>query len=412
MKITRLDIKSFMKIKTAEIEPDGSLVVIGGVNGSGKTSVLSAIDAILGGKKRIPRDPIRHGDDKSNIVMETDEFVARLTITEKGEYLKVDAKDGSRITSPQQLFDEITSPISFDPLEFERMPPKKQAETLRKLVGLDFTAENEKRKEAYDKRTEVGREIKRLQGAISKLPPRAKVPDEEVSVAELTKEIDRRREVNAANAEQRQMLDGLRSTAKSLLEEIKRTEEKLAKLREEFKVTSDEGKRLAGEVKTLVDEDLDEIREKIATAEQTNAAVRSMKERRRLETELKEQMAESDRLTNYIHQIDEVKADATANAKYPIKGLAATDDGVTFDEVPFEQASHGQRLRVSTAIGLAMNPKLNVLRIRDGSRLDEEGLKIMAQMAEEHDAQIWLERVSDDGAGCSIVICDGEIVDD
>jgi hypothetical protein len=36
----------------------------------------------------------------------------------------------------------------------------------------------------------------------------------------------------------------------------------------------------------------------------------------------------------------------------------------------------------------------------------------MAEMADEHDAQIWLEKVSDDGKGCSIVICDGEIVDD
>jgi recombinational DNA repair ATPase RecF len=412
MRITELKIKSFMKIETADIKPDGSLVVIGGKNAAGKTAILNAIDATLCGEKHIPKDPIRHGDEKATIVLETDEFVATRTITDKKAYLKVDAKDGSRIKSPQQLFDEIASPISFDPLEFERMPPKKQAETLRKLVGLDFTSEDEKRKEAYDKRTEVGREIKRLQGAISKLPPRAKVPDEEISVAELTKEIDRRREINATNAAQRLTLDGLRSTAKGLLEEIKRTEEKLANLREEFKVTSDEGKRLAGEVKTLVDEDLDEIREKISTAEQTNAAVRSMKERRRLEAELKEQTDESDRLTNYIHQIDEVKADATANAKYPIKGLAAADDWVTFDGVPFGQASQGQRLRVSTAIGLAMHPKFNVMRIRDGSRLDEDGLKIMAQMAEEHDAQIWLERVSDDGKGCSIVICDGEIVGD
>jgi hypothetical protein len=341
--------------------------------------------------------------------METDEFVARLTITEKGEYLKVDAKDGSRITSPQQLFNEITSPISFDPLEFERMPPKEQAETLRKLVGLDFTSEDEKRKEAYDKRTVVGREIKRLQGAISKLPPRTKVPDEEISVAELTKEIDRRREINTTNAAQRLTLDGLRSTAKGLLEEIKRTEEKLANLREEFKVTSDEGKRLAAEVKTLVDEDLEEVRAQIASAEETNAAVRSMKERRKLEADLKEQTDEADRLTNYIRQVDEVKANATANANYPIKGLAATDDGVTFEGVPFEQASQGQRLRASTAIGLAMNPKLNVLRVRDGSRLDKDGLRIMAEMADEYDAQIWLERVSDDGKGCSIVICDGEI---
>ena len=55
-----------------------------------------------------------------------------------------------------------------------------------------------------------------------------------------------------------------------------------------------------------------------------------------------------------------------------------------------------------------MNPKLKVLLIRDGSLLDDEALKQVAQMAEQNDAQVWIERGGKDAA-TSVVIEDGMI---
>jgi hypothetical protein len=65
-------------------------------------------------------------------------------------------------------------------------------------------------------------------------------------------------------------------------------------------------------------------------------------------------------------------------------------------------------LRVSVAIGLALNPKLRVLLIRDGSLLDEDSLRLIGEMAEKADAQLWIERVEDGGA--TVIIEDGSIV--
>jgi len=46
MKITRLEIESFMGVKAigVDIAPDGSMVVVGGHNAQGKSSLLRAID--------------------------------------------------------------------------------------------------------------------------------------------------------------------------------------------------------------------------------------------------------------------------------------------------------------------------------------------------------------------------------
>jgi len=410
VKIIRLEAEAFKRLVAVSIKPDGSLVTVTGRNGMGKTSVLDSIAAALGGAKAAPKDPVRHGAKKAQIVVETDELVVTRTFTAKGgTALEVTAKNGAKVAKPQQLLDSLVGEISFDPLAFLRMKSAEQAQLLRQLVGLDMTAENEKRKVAYDKRTDIGREIRRLQGALEKLPEApAGTPAEVVSVAALTIELDRRREVNAAHAAKRAELDGLRVKATALRENIAALERELEEQRAEFARLSEAGKALSAVVKALADEGLEEVRSKIATAEQTNAAVRARQEREKLQGELDTQVNESERLTVYIEQIDQVKAEAAATAKYPIDGLVITDDGVELGGVPFEQASQAQQLRTSVAIGLAMNPKLKVLLVRDGSLLDEDNLRLVAELADKAGGQVWLERVGT-GKGATVLIEDGQV---
>jgi len=49
-----------------------------------------------------------------------------------------------------------------------------------------------------------------------------------------------------------------------------------------------------------------------------------------------------------------------------------------------------------------------VLLVRDGSLLDEENLKLLAEMAQEADAQVWVERVGK-GKECQVIIEDGTV---
>jgi hypothetical protein len=79
--------------------------------------------------------------------------------------------------------------------------------------------------------------------------------------------------------------------------------------------------------------------------------------------------------------------------------------------VPLVQASAAQKLRVSVALGLAMNPRLKVLLVRDASLLDATSLALVAQMAADADAQVWLERVGD-GDPTAVVIADGQVSGD
>ena len=49
-----------------------------------------------------------------------------------------------------------------------------------------------------------------------------------------------------------------------------------------------------------------------------------------------------------------------------------------------------------------------MIRVRDGSLLDEDSMQILAEMATEADYQVWVERVSTSGQG-GIYIEDGRV---
>lgn len=79
-----------------------------------------------------------------------------------------------------------------------------------------------------------------------------------------------------------------------------------------------------------------------------------------------------------------------------------------FNGVPFVQASAAERLKVSVAMAMALNPELRVICIRDASLLDDDSKRALMALAEEHDYQIWYEVVGD-GGEVGVVIEDGEV---
>ena len=102
------------------------------------------------------------------------------------------------------------------------------------------------------------------------------------------------------------------------------------------------------------------------------------------------------------------RAAAITAAQMPIEGISFGEGEVLFNGLPFVQSSSAQQLRVSVAIAMAANPKLRVLRIKDGSLLDESNLALIAEMAERDDYQVWIERVDASGK-VGIVMEDGAV---
>jgi hypothetical protein len=151
-----------------------------------------------------------------------------------------------------------------------------------------------------------------------------------------------------------------------------------------------------------------EIQEKISSSEDINNKIRENIKKRSLNVELEKLRDESQSLSGELESITKNKNEMMEKAKFPIKGLSFDDNNVIFNNIPFDQASQGEKIKISTAMGLVLNPTLKILLIRDGSLLDAKNLEIVAKMAEKMDSQIWIERVGK-GKECSVIISNGEI---
>jgi chaperonin cofactor prefoldin len=197
------------------------------------------------------------------------------------------------------------------------------------------------------------------------------------------------------------------------IEEIDR---RIASLTEERNtIASDQSKALANiedEKESLAKMeklDVDEIRQKIRTAGEVNGKVAANRAHAELSETVASLESQSESLTEGIDEIDAEKSKELQAAPFPVPGLGLDDNGVTFNGLPFEQASGAERLRASAAIGMAQKPKLRVMLIRDASLLDDDGLAIIEQMATAEDYQVWLERVAKNAEGCAVYIEDGAV---
>ncbi len=419
MKILRLESENVKRLKVVQITPSGELVVVGGRNGQGKSSVLDSIEMALGGKRSVPSKPVRDGQTEAHIVCDLGDLIVRRSFTSDGKTtLSVESKDGAIYSSPQTMLDKLVGQLSFDPLEFSRLGADDQFDLLCKLVGLDLSDFEARRKEAFEERTAVNRGVKQLDGQLAGLKHHADAPAAEVSITALSNDLKAAQiaEKSASAAAQKaarmerdlSRSDSEIATTRAEIERLQRELEKQEANAATLK--QDLGKqRDAAEQLRIAVPDIEAIHGKLASAEELNRKVRANLERSALAERIDRGRAKSADLTKQIDAIDAEKHQAITLAAFPVPGLSIADNRVTFGGVPFDQASSAEQLRASVAIGLAMNPKLKVLLIRDGSLLDEDGLKLVGELAAAAEAQVWIERVSK-GAEVSVLIEDGSVV--
>lgn len=401
-RLTAVNVKRIEEIDIA-IAKDAHLIIVGGNNGQGKTSTLDCIEYAIAGKRSIPDRPIREGEEYAEILLDVGEWTVKRTWrSNKDSVIKVENKDGSIVKGPQTWLDATFGPLSFDPFAFARMDAKKQFETLRDLVGLDLGPLEGERQRVYEDRTETNRYLKHAQGQLEGFPlGLSSAPDEPVTISEL---MSRASEIRVTQ----EGIDYRSREIAKIHEWIEATEAKLREAREKAAQLETERDELAGKIVDLPT--LEEITAQIDGAEKTNERVRLKKEREAVKAAIVGYQADEKRMTKKLAEIDARKREAIAAAPFPIEGLALEDGRVIYNGVPFDQAAESQKLRVSVAIGLAMNPKLKLLLIRDGALLDLESLKEVEAMAIEHDAQIIIERVGKQGP-VTYVIEDGRVLE-
>lgn len=411
LRVVKLEVERFKRIRAVEITPDpnSSTVTIAGRNAQGKSSVIDAIWAALSGaaaaKGTSTTRPIRDGENSARVTVDLGDIVVTRTWSGEKTALKVESKDGAKYSSPQRMLDEMVGRLSFDPLAFASLPAKDQQSELLGLVELPFDPAvlAGQRKSAFDERTDVGRTVKQLKGQLDGFPEIGDdVPDELVSVAALVAELDTARELEVSI----EVANDEIATARNILAETDRAISELRDKENRWLAKLEETKARLAALPDRID--LEPIRSRIDNAETINVGVRRKQERQQVLDQLEDWREKQDALTTRIADLDNTREAGLAAAEFPVPGLGFDEDGVTLDGVPFAQASAAEQLRVSVAMAMALNPKVRIIRITDGSLLDSENLALIEEMAGANGFQVWIERVDESGA-VGVVIEDGEV---
>lgn len=399
MKIINLKAENVKKIKAVDITPTDSTVVITGKNGQGKSSVLDSILFALGGKdalKDTPK-PIRDGEDHASVEIDLGEYKVVRTWNAAGTTrLEVFSPDGAKYGSPQTLLDEIVGRIAFDPLAFANMKAEEQRTVLLDVLGLteEVAKLQGQYRELYDERTIVGRELKTAQGYASTVSMPENAPEALVDTLAVSNEL---RQAEADNKAITDLQDALTESE----DDVKELEKQLAEAKQAVA-----GAKAKLKNAKLVD--TQPLQDKLASAGEMNRKYEQAKECVAAQEKVNAKAVEQKELTDKMDVIVSAKEKLITTAKLPIKGLNIDAEGVTFNEIPFTQLSSAEQLKVSLAIAMAMNPKLRVMRIMDGSLLDSDNMAIVKEMAKADDYQVWIERVEDNGK-VGILIENGEV---
>lgn len=414
LRIIELRAENLKRLKAVEITPVGDIIEITGKNGQGKTSVLDAIWFALGGGQaaKDTTRPIRDGETSASVTVDLGELVVTRTWTSSGTKLVVENAAGAVFRSPQAVLDELVGRLSFDPLAFSQLRDAEQLKTLLSLVELPFdpAAVDAERKAVFDERTDINRDAKRVTAQLAGMPePEPGLPDEEVT----SPEVNISALVEAHQAAQRQhaahtIQVGAHKQATDRVEQLRKDLAAAERILTETPDPDDEALPELDAYQREIEEAQEANREARNDADATNRKIRQANEYRRVAALIEETRAAAAELTVRLDATDKRKAEALAAAKMPIDGLSFDDDGVTYHGIPFRQCSAAERLRVSLAMAMALNPRLRVIRITDGSLLDSDNRRLIEEMAGEHGFQVWIERVDESGS-VGIVIEDGAV---
>jgi chemotaxis protein histidine kinase CheA len=417
MKILMLTAENIKKLVAVEITPVADVVEITGKNGQGKTSVLDSIWWALAGATHIQAKPIRKGQTKARVRLNLGEIIVERKFTEGGNpagTLVVESVDGARYPSPQRMLDSLIGELSFDPLAFSRMDPRKQFDELRSIAKLDVDLEalDTANRTDYARRTELNRAIKENKVRAAAIVVPEDLPAEKIDESALLDQLQAAGEKNA-DIEKRK---GRRADTAQRIVECKQVAEELRQKAKDTIAAAESVEQQAVDFQAKLDAaeplpepvDLSTIREQLRQAHAINDQIDKRFNRSEIEAQAADYEKAALAATEAMAAREKQKADAIMAAQLPVEGLGFGDGVVTYNGVPFEQASSAEQLRVSLSIAMAANPKLRVIRIQDGSLLDDDSMAQIAEMAKANEYQVWIERVDTTGK-VGIVIEDGMV---
>lgn len=444
MKLKRLSITNVLGIEHVEIEPGGNVVTISGANGTGKTSIIDALKAGLGGGHDATL--LRTGADTGQIVLILEDGVEiTKTITPDKSETTVKHPEYGKLPKSAAYLKKLVDALSLNPVTFLTAPKKDRVDQLLAALPMQVTFEQlgfvpavamsgislddhaltvigKVAKAIYDLRTGVNRAEKEKRATVNQmtetLPADAvdgswsdalqAANHEYVSLRTATADAlraiddaanqtiaaakqDREDHIAAVERERDAAIERLRADAQI---EIDRT-------------IADAGKKYfdAEEVRRTQRTSIEaEYRPAEATLKEKIGHARAMVEQHAKAESTREFIAqltkdadtldaESSKLTHAMGRLEVLKASLLE--KLPIAGLSVQDGDIYVGGLPFDRINESKRIQLAIKIAQLRAGSLGLVAVDGLERLDPKTFETFRKEAAKSKLQFVISRVTD-----------------
>jgi predicted ATP-dependent endonuclease of OLD family len=431
LKLISAEITNFKNISHKKVDFEGKSIVVIGRNEAGKSSLLQAIMSPVNSKV-IPEKPIKKGEEKASIELEiggvlNDEKV-KYNIAmyfsqehQKGKLIlstpdEVDKKVSSKAIS------ELLGHIGFDIMDFIRLGQtrdgkvsvpgvREQIEILKNLMPIEAVKElfklDKEKQEVYDSRADVNKDIKHQksmldgneysQEDIEKYSKKIDVEPLKSKMMSISEDIEKHTGVSSR-------LDANKHKSISLEAEIATLQNKLDQAKKEKADVDIKVKSAEEWLSKNKKPDITELSKELQEANEHNEICDEVSKLEDAHKKLRSTEKKSKEMTSRLKEIEAEKKDVFSKNPLPVKDLSFDDDTITYKGLPLndKQINTASLIGIGCRIGMAMNPKLRLMVIKDGSLLDKKILKHILTICDKEGYQLLIEMVDQDGGDLSV----------
>lgn len=411
MRVHKLYIQFIKGIKEIQIYAKKSINEVAGPNESGKTTLLDSIKWAFGGKKAMDDKPVRSGKHEGSIILETDDgFTIRQRIKEDGKVtVSIRDKDGG--IHGQSRLNQAFSKLSFDPLWFSSMKESERILVVESFAGEEFLNKKQHLQTQIENVFETRRMDKRILNEMGEPNPveKAHPVDVDQIIAE-GEDIDLYNEEVRKRNDKRTLLGNYivnnEQTRIKIIQKINDLKMDLGKLELEQK----ELKRKVGELGEVEEmKSKAEFNRKLTEAADANAKALNYETYVKKMDKIEKLRKKIQTSTDTLEYLRESLSDHVSSVKLPVDGLTFDNKKVYVGGIPWDQLSMSERIRYSAYIGMALNKELKIMFVYDGSLLDDERMKVLTEIVEEQDYQLWIETVGKGRTEDAIILEAGEV---
>lgn len=431
LKLLKASITNFKNIDYREVDLGGRSMILAGPNRIGKSSLLQALTSPIN-SKFMPIEPIKKGEEKGSIELTIggrlhDEdvlYTIGCYFSQEHQRGRIALQDseGHKITSAKSTLIDIIGDISFDIFEFVRMARteqgkhseagvKKQIELLKSLMPREVLIKLHELDTEYSKvfaeRTEINQDVKYLD---------AQIKNNAFTIEEIEKykEPLKAEDVSAKIEVARQKNEQIKKCEDFNLDyqtdllfrksEIEALEEKLRQAKQQLIEFESKKVKVDTYLQNNVKVDLDTLNEEMNNISTHNMNVEKIANLQKEEVKLKEKQVLTETKTKRLEKIQEEKKTIFASSPLPVKGLEFNEEAVIYNGLPLNEDQHPTSVLIGVGlrIGMALNPNLRLLIIREGSLLDKKSMDFILKTCEENNYQVLIEIVKPEGDSLEI----------